>query len=124
MDDGQEIGKSELLPFYGDHRFFVLIFGSIIIAIGLVIISIMLYYRSGAAQLDLSRPGYNDVRSKVVAKDESFIDIPITGAIDKKVIDDFQKLYDSQALKAQSIDAFGSDPLNPNALWFSIATEQ
>lgn len=124
MDDGQEIVESESLPIYGDHRFLALIIGSIVIAISLVVVSIMLYYRSGAAQLDLSRPGYNDVRSKVVAKDESFIDIPITGIIDKNTINDFQKLYDLQSEKAQLIDAFGSDPLNPNALWLSIATEQ
>lgn len=109
--------------FYGYHRFFALILGSIIIATFLVAISMELYYRSGASQLDLSRPGYSDVRSKVVAKDESFIDIPMNGVITAKVIDEFQKLYELQAVKAQSIDAFGSDPLNPNALWLGIAID-
>lgn len=110
--------------FYGYHRFFALILGSMIVAVFLVAISMDLYYRSGASQLDLSRPGYSDVRSKVVAKDESFVDIPTTGAITAKVIDEFQKLYEVQAVKVQSIDAFGSDPLNPNALWLGIATDR
>ncbi len=123
MDDGQEAETSGLTPFYGDHRFLVFIISAIIISIMLVCISIAMYYQSGASQLDLSRPGYKEVRSKVVAKDETFLDFPLTGEITKKVIDDFLIVYDKQAAKAQSIDAFGSDPLNPNALWPVVLDE-
>lgn len=123
-DDGQEAEISKTTPFYGDHRFLAFIIISIIISMCLVCVSIAMYYRSGAALLDLSRPGYTEVRSKVVAKDESFLDFPLTGAITKTVIDDFQIIYDQQAAKAQSVDAFGSDPLDPNALWLIVLVEQ
>ena len=105
------------LPFYGDHRFLAMIFMSILIAGVLVTISIMLYRSSGAAQLDLSRPGYKQVRSEVVVEDGSLSTFSAVGIIDQTAINDFKTLYDKQAQAAHAIDAFGSDPLNTSTLW-------
>lgn len=122
MEDGQEVENSNL-PCYGDHRFLVMIILSIIIAMILVSISITIYYTNGAAQLDLSRPGYKEVRSQVVVDDDGFSDFSSTGLINKTVIDDFRALYNQQAVKAKTIDAFGGDPLNPNVLWVVVDSE-
>ncbi len=116
MEDGQEIEDNKL-PFYGDHRFLAMIILSILIAVILVAISISIYYTNGAAQLDLSRPGYKEVRSKVIDNDTSFSDYSATGLISRATINDFKTLYSQQAIKAKAIDAFGSDPLNPDVLW-------
>lgn len=123
MEDGQEVENNNL-PFYGDHRFLAMIILSIIIATVLVSISITIYYTDGAAQLDLSRPGYKEVRSKVVDNDDSFSDFSASGSISKTVIGDFRTLYNQQATKAKAIDAFGSDPLNPNVLWVTTDSQQ
>ncbi len=54
--------SAEVMGLRGSLIFVV--FSSIIIAIGLVLFSMHLYNQSGAAQLDLSRPVYEDVRSQ------------------------------------------------------------
>lgn len=117
MNDGQQTDTDDNLPCYGDHRFLAMIVLSITIATILVAVSIVLYRSSGAAQLDLSRPGYKEVRSEVVIEDSNLSTFSATGLIDQTVIDNFRTLYAQQVQKAKAIDAFGSDPLDPNVLW-------
>lgn len=124
MDDGQQVENNDQLPFYGDHRFLVLIIFSICISITLVVASMIIYNRSGAAQLDLSRPGYKDVRAKAVSKDDSFSNFSATGVINAGTMDSFKLLFAQQATKAKAVDAFSGDPLNPDILWPTINTIQ
>ena len=77
MNEGQ-IVEDDKVQFGGMHRFLLLIVLSIIIASVLVIISMMMYSSSGAAQLDLSRPGYDDVRDQI-DKSDDFNDYSSTG---------------------------------------------
>ena len=73
-------------------RFLVFIFASILIATVLVIISMDLYLKSGAAQLDLSRPSYEDVRSQASKlKVKAF---SASGPIDKDSLDSFNKTFE------------------------------
>lgn len=99
-------------------RFYLPIFmiGSIFIALCLVVVSMTIYDKSGAAQLDLSRPGYVTVRSQSITNDNNFQSYSSTGSINKKSISEFKKVYDAQADKAKAVDAFGSDPLSPESL--------
>lgn len=89
--------------------------GSIIIAFMLVLISMALYASSGAAQLDLSRPGYQSVQSKVDPSD-SFKSFPSTGRVDDKTIEQFQKLFKEQVRQVTSVDAFNPTVLENQAL--------
>lgn len=97
------------------HRFAVMITGSILIALGLVGVALALYWSSGAAQLDLSRPGYVSVREKVTQTGQ-FEDFSASGAVDAAAISQFRKLYDEQAKAATSVDSFGGDILSDQAL--------
>lgn len=90
--------------------------GSIVVAFILVVISMALYASSGAAQLDLSRPGYKSVQSQLDQSDDSFESFPATGSVDKKVIDDFQKQYQKQIKSVNSTDAFSPSALDPQSL--------
>jgi hypothetical protein len=101
------------------YRFLLMIFLSVIVAGGLVSISMAMYSSSGAAQLDLSRPGYKDVRSKADKSSDSFMDFSELGTVTQKVIDEFNKKFDTESQKLKSFDAFGGDPLNPTALGIS-----
>ena len=65
------------------NRFVILIIASILISLVLVMIALGLYARSGAAQVDLSRPGYSEVRKQVSEDDQEFKAFPGTGPIDK-----------------------------------------
>lgn len=105
------------LSFWDRHRLSLLLIITVAIAITLTIISVAIYNSSGAAQLDLSRPGYRSVSSKVEKTDD--IDTySATGQVNKDTIEQFVKLYDAQAAKAKAIDAFNGDPLNPDVLEF------
>ena len=101
------------------YRFLLMIFSAVIIAGGLVAISMAIYSSSGAAQLDLSRPGYKDVRSQADKSDDSFMDFSELGIVNQKVIDEFNKKFNAEYEKLKSFDAFGGDPLNPTALGLS-----
>lgn len=107
--------RSQLAVFFAEHRFLFLVFGSVVIAVLLVMVSLSLYVSSGAAQLDLSRPGYQAIREQVT-EDDSFKGYDADGPLDKKALDQFQSLYDEKLKEAQSIDAFGNDVLSPESL--------
>ncbi len=105
--------------FNDKHSFLLMITISILISIFVVFISMTLYNGSGAAQLDLSRPGYVSVRSQALNDDGDFKNYPSTGAINKGIIEEFKLLYAKQAEKVKAVDAFGGSPLNPDGLGIS-----
>jgi hypothetical protein len=109
--------------FWEHHRLILLLIGTIIIAVILTVISVSIYTTSGAAQLDLSRPGYRSVSSQVERAD-TIDTYSASGDIDVNAVKDFMKLYDAQAKKAKAVDAFNGDPLNPEVLEFGTPTNE
>ncbi|MFZ1250183.1 MAG: hypothetical protein WAR37_01930 [Candidatus Microsaccharimonas sp.] len=109
----------EQLSFWDRHRLSLLLIITIVIALILTAVSVTIYTVSGAAQLDLSRPGYRSVSSQVEEVD-TIDSYSASGPVTKQVIEDFMKLYDEQAAKAKAVDAFNGDPLNPEVLEFGI----
>ena len=103
------------------RRFLLLIIGSIVITCIMVTVSMVLYNSSGAAQLDLSRPGYQSVRSQSVTNDNNFQTYSGVGSVNQSTIDEFKTLMDAQSQKVQAVDAFGGDPLSPDALGLIIS---
>ncbi len=116
MNNPEEVLQEEKSTFWGHHRLLLLIVLSIFIALGLVSISMALYNSSGAAQLDLSRPGYKTVTSQAVNNDGDFQDYSASGPLDTNAINEFRSVYDKQATKAKAVDAFSGDPLDPDVL--------
>ena len=114
--------STEERSFWDRHRFLLLVLISIIIAAVLVVISMMMYLRSGASQLDLSRPGYQGVQSQVERGDD-LQNYATTGSVDKESIEEFKKLFKEQADKANAVDAFSGDPLRPATLGISEPAE-
>ena len=111
------------LSFWDKHRLSLLLALSVLGALILTVVSVFLYYNSGAAQLDLSRPGYRSVSDKVDQVDE--IDTyNASGPVNKETIDAFIKQYDTQASKAKAVDAFNGDPLNPEVLEFGTPANE
>lgn len=108
----------EQLSFWDEHRFMVLIVGTILISLVMVSISIFIYKVSGSAQLDLSRPGLQSVSDKVDRTDP-VTDYSPFGPVNKNTVNDFTKIYEKQAARAKAVDAFNGDPLNPDVLEFS-----
>lgn len=108
--------------FWGEHRLVLLLIITIVSAIVLTVVSLGLYSASGAAQLDLSRPGYRSV-SDQIDRETKIDEYQASGPIDKAAIEEFMELYDEQADKAKSVDAFNGDPLNPEVLEFGTTTD-
>lgn len=106
------------LSFWDKHRFSLLLLLALIVAIVLTVVSMVLYNVSGAAQLDLSRPGYQSISNQVdtESKIETYSS---SGSVNKETIQEFMSLYDKQAEKAKAVDAFNGDPLNPEVLFQS-----
>lgn len=119
MNENKSLVEAEELTFQDKHRFMIMIVLSIFISSVLVAISMALYYSSGAAQLDLSRPGYKDVRAQVINND-NFQNYSSSGPINQTTISEFSVLYAEQSKKTESVDAFGGDPLSPDALGINI----
>jgi len=111
------------LSFWDRHRLSLLLIITVIVASTLTVVSVIIYNSSGAAQLDLSRPGYRSVSDQVEKNDE--IDTyGASGRVNKETIEEFMKLYDAQAAKAKAVDAFNGDPLNPEVLEFGTPANQ
>ena len=92
-------------------RIIILVGGAIIISLGLVALSLYIYNTSGAAQLDLSRPGYKSISKQVKSTDDSskFSD---KGSVDKSTIEQFKQLFDTEASKVRSSNSFSDDALS------------
>lgn len=122
MTEDELIAEAKLMPRWQQHRFMILVFGTVVISLFLVAVSLVLYSSSGAAQVDLSRPGYQSVRA---AADRS-VDpggFPATGTLDKRSIDTFRALYDVKMKQLQAVDAFGGDVMSDSALSISAPAE-
>jgi hypothetical protein len=96
-------------------RLIAFIGGSILVAFILVIVSMALYISSGAAELDLSRPGYQSVQGQVERSD-AFKSFPASGPVNAATIDEFQRLFDEQVKQVMTVDAFNPDVLGDQAL--------
>lgn len=115
MTDDQLKADAKTPTSWHRHRFVALIGGTIVISLFLVGVALALYASSGAAQLDLSRPGYKSVREQAVRSD-TFEGIPATGTVTQDTINQFRSLYSSQAQKATNVDSFGGDPMSDKTL--------
>lgn len=120
MNDPSE--KTQEITFWSNHRFLLLMGLTITVALVLVSISMTLYATSGAAQLDLSRPGYKSVTSQAINNDGGFQNYPTSGVLNATALSQFRALYDTQAAKVTAVDAYAGDPLNPDSLQISAPT--
>ena len=108
--------KDRLNELIHRHKLPAFLVAVVILAGVLVVISVSVYYRSGAYQLDLSRPEYKDVRSQI-EKDKKVNDLfDAQGPVDEATLNDFLKQYQEEADKALKADAFGTDVLSNEQL--------
>jgi hypothetical protein len=115
MIEEQLLAEAHKLSRWERHKFMLLVGITILTALFLVWIAMGLYRSSGAAQLDLSRPGYKSVQSQV-SKDDAFNGYPSTGAMNKAALDQFRELYTKRAAQATGVDSFGGSVMTDEAL--------
>lgn len=107
--------EQSLIAHAKDHRLLLMVFGSVVVAGLLVMVSLALYYSTGASQLDLSRPGYSDIRDQV-RNDDDYKGFEANGPIDAESLAEFEKLYSQKLKEIEATDAFRNDVLSPKSL--------
>jgi hypothetical protein len=119
----EPVGTGEhSLDRWARHRFMALVALTILISLFLVSVALALYASSGAAQLDLSRPGYQSVRNQA-GKTTSFDSFPSSGPLNKEAIDKFRNLYTQQAERATNVDSFGGSAMSEQTLSIDPPTD-
>lgn len=99
------------------NKLYLLIGGVIMISILLVGIAMSVYNSSGAAQLDLSGPGFKDVQ-KGVQEEKDTASYPASGQFNKASFDSFKKMYDERIHAINAIN--GYDPAAVNNDSFNL----
>ena len=92
------------------NQLVVFVSGSIVVALILVVVSMALYASSGAAQLDLSRPGYQSVQDKVDRTD-TFQSFSANGPVNSDDLDEFEELYIDQTRTVKTTQVFSGSAL-------------
>ncbi len=114
--------EQKVPSFWDKHRLSLLLVLATAATLVFTVVSVGIYTISGAAQLDLSRPGYKSVSSQVEGK-ETIDEYSASGEITEETIREFLQSYSKQADKATSVDAFNGDPLNPELLQLAPRAE-
>lgn len=123
MNENHPLTDDPKLSRWEQHRFLLMVLGSIVVALLLTAVSLKLYASSGAAQLDLSRPGYEQAVDKKV-KSSVFEGFPNYGPINQQTLKEFQDLYNKRADQATKVDSFGGDVMNDATLSIDAPAEQ
>ncbi|HEY0965372.1 MAG TPA: hypothetical protein VGE13_02730 [Candidatus Saccharimonadales bacterium] len=110
-----EVEQSSIISHAKDHKLLLMVFGSIAISTMLVMVALALYYSTGASQLDLSRPGYSDLREQVKNND-GYKAFSASGPIDEASLKKFDAMYTEQFNELKTIDAFNNDVLSLKSL--------
>ena len=90
---------------------------SAVIAISLVLtgVSLEIYNTSGAAQVDLSRPGYQSVRKEATLEQPND-QFEASGNLDDKSYEKFYEMYDRHAGRSADVSSFGDQALSDESL--------
>lgn len=104
-----------------NYKLPVFLVAAVLLAGVLVVISVRMYYISGAAQLDLSRPEYVSVRSQIDKNEKKKASdlFDTQGEVTEAVLEEFLVGYRAQASKALDSGAFANDVLSDEALGIS-----
>lgn len=97
------------------HQFLFFVIFCIVIAFVMTMISLQLYKHSGAMKLDMSRPGYEQVRSEV---EKSRDDQPYsaTGELNEAAIDDFNNRVDRYKQELKNLGTYDNSIISDENL--------
>ncbi len=105
------------------NQLLVFIIGSVLIAIVITAVSMGLYQSSGAAKLDLSRPGYESVRSEVDDDNSSTKAFSPTGNLDAAAIKDFRSRYEAIKNKLDKTNNYDEADIDDDNLGLTVNSE-
>lgn len=112
--------RTNVISLVDQHRLAVGIALVVAIVLILTFLNMWLYVQSGAAGLDLSRPGYSEVRDSVRVSNND-LDFSAEGILSVDIIDEYLVSYRDEARLAEQLGAFNSEPLSDEVLRLKIA---
>lgn len=101
-----------------EHRFGCFIAICLVVSAVMTGISLKLYQMSGAIQLDMSRPGYEKVRTQV-EKDVDDKPFDSNGKLDKKATTDFEQRINKYQNELKNLNNFDSSVIDDSNLGIS-----
>lgn len=99
-------GTKTARPLVARYRLLFSIGSAIVICLLLTVFSTSLYVITGTSKLDLSKPGYEEVRKKITRKSANETSFGSNGPLDKKIINDYLEKYKKQAQDLREYDSF------------------
>jgi hypothetical protein len=103
------------------QKFTLMISLAMVVAVVFTAVALELYNNGVASQLDLSRPGFEDVRSEVDQTEVATFDG--TGVLTEETVAEFQKLYNEEYNKTKT-NQYSSDTLTDEALGMTTVPEK
>jgi tetrahydromethanopterin S-methyltransferase subunit F len=110
--------EQRLQEWFRNHRIIGFTVGVIVLSLVMTWIGLWLYGASGAARLDLSRPGFESAREKLQAE-MTEKPYPNTGALDRQAINDFNDRFMKLQDQINGTSDFGEDVLSDSNLGIS-----
>lgn len=108
--------KKVLRQVPAQFRLVVALVIAISFALGLTVVSVMIYSLAGYNKLDLSRPGYERERKEVQHASESQKVYDTTGPVTNGAVDDFLLEYDNRAKELGKYGDFRDQALSDEDL--------
>jgi hypothetical protein len=99
-----------------NHQWPAFIIAALVVAMTLTSVSLWLYKVSGAANLDLSRPGYEKVREDVKDDGDSTKPFSPTGDLDAAAVSDFRSRYEGIKARLNQMNSYGDSAISDENL--------
>jgi hypothetical protein len=112
-------GSKKMRPIVNRYKLAFAITGAVIICLLLTVFSVVLYAITGTAKLDLSRPGYEEVRRQISKKSPSDTSFEPNGSLSSAIITDYLKEYKKQSSAINKYDNFNPRLLDDGSLGLS-----
>ena len=107
--------KSKFLEKISQYKFALMILSVVALTVIMTVASIWIYTSSGAINIDLSRPGFENIREETSASDPE-TQFKSSGPIDKDSVDDFNTRLESLQVKINSMNNFSNDVMSDESL--------
>lgn len=105
------------------NQLLAFIMSAVLVTILMTGVSLWLYKASGAAKLDLSRPGYEDARAEVEDDNNGTKPFSPTGELNDEAIKDFRNRYGDIKNKLDKTNNYDESDINDDNLGLSPGNE-
>lgn len=107
---------NKIKDFWAKHQLGLFILIAVIVAAVLTVISVEIYIKSGAINVDCSLPTDAEVCQKVIIEDESEKTFSPSGFFNEQAIKDFDAVYNDIKSGLDNMGDFSADVISDEAL--------